>query len=1092
MGRAHQQADDFAVAKTCFERTLAIRRKIFGEEHPFTAFALSDIEALLTDRGDYAAARPYAEKVLEIVAKAYGEEHAHTATAVNNLAVLHTNMGDYATAKTYYEQALAIRLKVASAAHPDTAAYYHNLGAVHHNLGDYVAARRSLEQALTIRKNALGDTHPSTASTRDQLGIVLGDLGEFDAAVSHLERALEVRTEAFGEDSLPAALSRNNLAALRLKMGAYAGALADYEKVLAVYTSRLGEKHPDTAQALLNLGEMHGELGEYEAGLAYLNRALAIRRELANHSDAIAEVLDALGEMHRRRGDNAAARIHLEEALAMRREALGEEDPRFADSLNSLAMHLGDTGDFEAARRHHLQALAIFRKAHGDTHVQVATTHRNLGLLDEKLQRYAAARDHYAQAYAICQKVFGDSHLTTARALGSLGVALAYLGQHDQAQDCLQRARDVVERGWGQGHHIAINLTVQLGIVQSLSGDYAAARGTFEKSLAANTEIFGKQHSNVATGHSNLAVVLALLGNNAEAAAQFDAGQRSLQLHAARVLPILSAAEQLAFLYGRADRLDKGLSFALWRRHDPSLRALSAEWLLNAKGVSQETLAANVRLSDEASQPVLGQLRAVRDQMSRLSVAATDAAAREKQLIALRRQETQLLRQLGQFRLGQRDEADPWVPLSALRDALAKSENSVLVNFARFRYWNYESEAPFVESMPDRYGAWIVPAAGRGDVSLVDLGEAAPIDDAIRAARTALQLDPKTLREQSELELERAAKQSLQAVSALILKPLEENLQGYDELILCPDRSLWLAPWAALPLTSGEYLIERHAVRYVTSGRELVTPGAAGLSPEPPAIVADPDYNLGLAANASQPAIPAGGLRDLPTFARLAASEAEARAIKPSLDHFARQESQMLLNRAATEAAVKSLASPHVLVLSTHGFFLEDRELPMSVGKLLHGDERSAGAMPANRDNPLLRCGLLLAGCNNRGSGQIDVGDDGVLTGLEIVGVDLHGTKLVVLSACETGVGEVRNGEGVAGLRQAFQLAGAEAVVASLWSVPDLETARLMKSFFEHLAAGKSKAAALRAAQLERIASRRERFEAAHPFYWAAFTVTGR
>jgi CHAT domain-containing protein len=236
-------------------------------------------------------------------------------------------------------------------------------------------------------------------------------------------------------------------------------------------------------------------------------------------------------------------------------------------------------------------------------------------------------------------------------------------------------------------------------------------------------------------------------------------------------------------------------------------------------------------------------------------------------------------------------------------------------------------------------------------------------------------------------------------------------------------------------------------------------------------------------------------LGELPKVPRLPGTAHEAEAIRPAIEKWFGAAPTLFLEEKASEASLRALKRPRVLTIATHGYFLPVQEVEHK-GKLALQTEGQRSAALFDQEgraleNPLLRCGLLLAGCNKRAEAKPSE-DDGVLTGLEIVGMNLQGCELVVLSACETGLGDVRNGEGVAGLRQAFQLAGAQRVLASLWQVADRETALWMSEFYAALAKGQSQPAAFRHAQLQRLAARRAEFGAAHPFFWGGFALTGQ
>ncbi len=388
----------------------------------------------------------------------------------------------------------------------------------------------------------------------------------------------------------------------------------------------------------------------------------------------------------------------------------------------------------------------------------------------------------------------------------------------------------------------------------------------------------------------------------------------------------------------------------------------------------------------------------------------------------------------------------------------------------------------------------MIPPAGQGEIRVIDLGEAESIEAAALALRHGIELGRSVLREGSEAESEASLNHVLEALAERVLRPLLPHIGTSPRWILSPDKALWLIPWAALPAEQGRYAIEDHAIQLVVSGRALAHE-ASVTSNGRPLVLTNPDLDLDLAAiRQTPPGVLGGGqaadtesaawglARDRTSGPRSPSSRASslARSVEPALAEFAGTAPMTVTGRWALEAVFKAERRPRLVLLDTPGFLLEDAR--GSPGKVRDASSRST-AVPEHR---LLRCGLLFAGCNRAQAGD---GEDGVLTGLEVVGTDLRGTELVVLGAFDSGSAP-GTGDALATLRQAFHLAGAQAVVTSLWRTPDDESARLLTRFFEGLTAGQRKDEALRQAQLAVIRSRRERTGAAHPIFWAAPTLS--
>ena len=329
------------------------------------------------------------------------------------------------------------------------------------------------------------------------------------------------------------------------------------------------------------------------------------------------------------------------------------------------------------------------------------------------------------------------------------------------------------------------------------------------------------------------------------------------------------------------------------------------------------------------------------------------------------------------------------------------------------------------------YAAYILQS--QGEPQWLDLGEAKAIDKAWHEFRLIL------------TDVKKGAptiKAKARALDILLMQPICQKLGNVRQILLSPDSQLNLIPFAALVDEKNQYLVENYKITYLTTGRDLLRLANHNPSQQAPVVLANPDFEKSSNSDSHQIASENRGagersadLNDF-QFSPLPGTAAEAEELKTLLPT-----ATILTGSQATENAIKQVNSPSILHVATHGFFLKDVPLVAPAGRggievtpIFERISEEKNPTPGSLENPLLRSGLVLAGFNLRQSGN----EDGVLTALEAAGLDLIGTKLLVLSACQTGLGDVANGEGVYGLRRAFAIAGVESQVMSLWYVSDV------------------------------------------------------
>ncbi len=972
--------------------------------------------------------------------------------------------GMWAEEKDWEQAHAAYRSALAEAPEPSPkAVLWQLIGQTYEQQSDFESALQAYNSLRKIREKTLGEESLAFAEALHFLGEVAWKRGDLEQMTEYSEQALEIRQE-LAPGSLIVAQTLNNLGIVPLHRGDLERATDFFQRALDIQ-QELAPGRPILGSSLANLGTVFFYQGDLDRATELLERSLEIKQTLEPESLSVASSLQNLGGIALSRGDLDQALGFVESALEMRQKLVPDGLP-VAQSLNHLGLIAAKRGNWDRATDLFQRALDIQKRLAPDN-PDLATSLHNLAGMARERGDPDRAFEYYQQALEIHQRLAPDS-LFEARSLNSLGYLARERGDLEAAADIYQRALGICQRLAPNSLDMAVSL-YGLGVVAWEDGDPERAAGFCQRALEIQTELAPSSAGIAETLHQ--LALLHLRKSPPEPAAAAGLLRRALE----------ALDSQLSQLGGSHD-VRAGFRA---RHHEYYRLALDVQVQLGQPDIAFHTL------ERSRARSFLEQLG---ERDSVFTVDIPEDLDQERRRVAVRfdRAQKQLAR-LNPQDHGPRVEGLQ-VSLRRLRDEARDIEEKIRRASPRLAALQYPQPLDLEATRAALDPGTLMLSYSVGETSTL-LFAVAP-DGTFRIATLALGRDD--LRGEVQLmrglieqatpgsslgalrgkDLDRVSKSLYKS----LLQPVESMADSSERLLLIPDGPLRLLPFAALVRETDEggaqYLAQwkpLHSVLSATVYAELrksrrSAPQDSGGDPLLAAF-GDPHYAL------SRQFAAAGGERISDARVRSARERrgldwhrlSESRREVLEISELYRNV-RTYLGEGATEERVKALGGDARLVhFATHAT-LDDR-FPLNSALVLTLPE----GFPENRDNGLLQAWEIF----------------------ERVRLD---ADLVVLSACESALGEEQGGDGLIGLTRAFQYAGARTVAASLWSVQDRATSELMVRFYRHLRSGLSKDEALRAAQLELIrgplevlneAGEQVRKDWTAPYYWAAFQIAG-
>jgi CHAT domain-containing protein/Flp pilus assembly protein TadD len=764
-----------------------------------------------------------------------------------------------------------------------------------------------------------------------------------------------------------------------------------------------------------------------------------------------------------------------------------------ANILWNIGKKYSDSGNYAQAEKYYIEAKEIREKVLGKEHPDYATSLNNLGALYDDMGDYAQAEKYYLEAKEIWEKVLGKEHPDYATSLNNLGALYVNIGNYSQAEKYFLEAKEIREKVLGKEHPSYATSLNNLGALYMNIGNYAQAEKYFLDAKEIWEKVLGKEHPDYATSLGNLFILYHSMKDYAKAYPFINTvSELSIQT-TNRNFAFMSEQQRGLYWKTQASEFEAGYSLS-WFYPVAAANGLNYNNTLFTKGLLLRTATAvREAIYSSGNQALTGQYEQLGNLRKEIGVLQQKPDFNRAYVESLESRADSLDKALTQASVAFRDlKADMSMTWQDVQRQLKPDE--VAIEFVHFRLYDKKwTDATFYAALVLRKGmkspAWI------------------PLCEQTQL-QSALHMNAHDTQEQTEtLYLEKGVQ-----LHRLVWQALEKELTGAKNIYYSPSGLLHKIAFNALPAGDDSLLLsDRYNLHLVSSTREI-----ARLQKETTVAVAQETTVVygGLAYDARQSSMLAAarpykgkqktsGDRFVDRFRKrdaelpdatlrsgfsewqyLAGTKTETEQIVASLEskHIPHQ---YYTENSGNEESFKHLSGARtgVIHLATHGFFLPDAE-NRAVDEIV---QRLGGSKEKPFENPLLRSGLIMSGANNQWLAREYVMEedleDGILTADEISRLNLTKTRLVVLSACETGLGDVRNSEGVFGLQRAFKLAGVESLIMSLWKVPDEATAELMTAFYSEWLAGSAKQNAFKTAQ------QKVRAKYQSPYYWAAFVM---